>query len=104
MTIDEMIAAIEERICIRKLWRCNAGWGMFTIPLSAVDDYRYHMERWYANRMEISATVADRPDQIELTRDGHRSDPPIEPEARVERYYPSLEACVCAEYERICRA
>lgn len=27
-TVDEMIAAIEQQVCIRKLWRCNAGWGM----------------------------------------------------------------------------
>ena len=28
MTISEKIAAIEEVACIRKLWNCNAGWGM----------------------------------------------------------------------------
>ena len=32
MTIDDKIAEIEARICIRKLWRCNAGWAMIFVP------------------------------------------------------------------------
>lgn len=27
-TVNKMIAAIEHRVCIRKLWNCKAGWGM----------------------------------------------------------------------------
>ena len=27
-TINQMIKEIEHRVCIREIWRCNAGWGI----------------------------------------------------------------------------
>jgi len=47
MTIDEMIAAIEQRVCIRKLWRCNAGWGMFTGPYGLMADNEFSVQRYH---------------------------------------------------------
>jgi hypothetical protein len=28
-SVDSMLRAIERKVCIRKIWRCNAGWGIF---------------------------------------------------------------------------
>ena len=62
-TINGLISAIERKLAphgltIRKLWNCNAGWGMhYTIPQKA--------------------------------------------DTTVYRYYPTLEACIKAEYKRI---
>lgn len=89
MTIDEMIAAIEQRVCIREIWRCNAGWGMLTLSTHDVYDYQCAMERWFQSRLERRVDMS----QVH---------PPEEPQAKVDNYYPSLEECVRAEYRRLC--
>lgn len=91
MTIDEMIAAIEQRVCVRKIWRCNAGWGMFTIPLYAVEGHRKEMETWYERRLRYGAA-----------HPRMHGDAPPEPESIVNHYYPSLEECVRSEYAKHC--
>jgi hypothetical protein len=90
-TIDEMIAAIEQRVCIRQIWRCNAGWGMLTIELERVDEYRKQMSDFYVRTANPPSRSA---------RDLTLSEPPLEPAAIVQRYYPTLEECVRAEYRR----
>ena len=71
MTVDEMIAAIEQQTTIRELWRCNAGWGMFTLT----ED-------------EVAVCYSD------STPRARR------PRGTVQQYYPTLEDCVRAEYLR----
>lgn len=45
-TVNKMIQRIERRVCIRKLWNCKAGWGMFysyfpTLEQCIRMEYRY---------------------------------------------------------------
>lgn len=88
-TINGMINAIEARHCIRKLWRCNAGWGMMFVrdyvmqteppwPGPKARNYdkklaAYH--KWSAERKWLCET-----NQV------------------VYKYYPTVESCVKAEY------
>jgi hypothetical protein len=69
-SINEMIAAIEEKVCIRNIWRCNAGWGM----------------RFALNREQRLSLL---PSNFILKGD----DP-----CTVFSYYNSLEECVKSEY------
>lgn len=48
-TVDQMMKMIERRVCVRRIWRCRAGWGMFFLTDDDVPDkamtgrvYRYY--------------------------------------------------------------
>lgn len=75
-TVDGMIKVIEShvnayKVSIRKIWRCNAGWGI----------------NYYIKEMLLSR-------EIVLDRK------PIQ-ETVVYSYYDSIEACIRAEYRRV---
>jgi hypothetical protein len=72
-TVNRMVQMIERRICIRKLWRCRAGWGMvFVVPCdTAMPETQSARQR--AEAGEGNKTV-------------------------VYSYFDSLEHCVRAEY------
>jgi hypothetical protein len=71
-TMDQMIDAIQEKVCIRKIWLCKGGWGTFFVL--GADQRAEH---------GISETNFD-----EYRRNG-----------TVFAYYDSLEDCVRAEYD-----
>ena len=88
-TINGMIKAIETRHCIRKLWRCRAGWGMmfvrvFDVPIQP--PWPKPKDRNYGKKM-----AAHDEWQAERTR-------LWESNQVVYSYYPTVEACVKAEY------
>lgn len=72
MSIDEMIQAIEEVVCIRKLWNCNAGWGMsFVLTEEQRAEYL--------------------PESLALAKEQRNK-------STTFKYYGSVEECVSAEY------
>jgi len=72
-TVNRMVAMIERRVCIRKIWRCNAGWGMtFVVPRSACE------------------VVPQSKQELAHYGPGNK--------AVVYSYYNTLEQCVRAEY------
>lgn len=79
-----MIRAIEKRACIRKLWRCRAGWGMMFIrpheelPMPSVTASAFARDEWTRERKALE-----------------------EESSVVEGYHPTLKACVQAEYNRV---
>lgn len=72
-TIDQMIAAIRSKVWIRKLWLCNAGWGMVFLDGDMGNALPADLEP--------------------LPIDGKPSKQTI-----VFQYYTTLETCVRAEY------
>lgn len=75
--IDKMIEEIEAVVCIRKIWRCNAGWGMLFV-LNPLNDPRQHPS----------------PLGLDLNLRGDSKDSKVTAYA----YYGSLSECVKAEH------
>lgn len=72
-TINQMVKAIEANVCIRKLWRCRAGWGMmFVLTDEQFED-------------NLPPTLRNRPQDYEAN-------------GSVFAYYNSIQECVEAEY------
>jgi MoaA/NifB/PqqE/SkfB family radical SAM enzyme len=91
-TINGMINAIERLHCIRKIWNCKAGWGMMFVrdfeephpPIFAKYTMINETHKYFAKLKEHS-------DKLLLLSEQNQV---------VYSYYPTLEACVKAEYQK----
>lgn len=91
-TVNAMVRAIERRVCVRKLWRCNAGWALSFV----LDDAQARAHGVY----DLSGYKAERRRAVERPTAGWHSDLRLEYERHgtVFAYYGSIEEAVRAEY------
>ena len=109
--IDRMMRAIERVVCVRKVWRCNAGWGMcfiltvaqareneITTQLHDIFQHELAMKR----RAELTAKFLKlkKPtyEQVMAHVGAFPTTDDYEKDGTVFAYYDSLFECVLAEY------
>jgi hypothetical protein len=92
--IDRLMNAIEECVTVRKLWRCNAGWGLMIIR-----DHEVEPEPPFPNHSEDQETRERKSAELRAWRI-RRQATEIE-HSYIDRYYASIEECVRSEHERI---
>jgi hypothetical protein len=73
-SVNQMVAALKRRVCIRDIWNCRAGWGMKFILQPGVND----------KLLEYHKHAVDRADDGCVPM--------------VYAYFPTLEECVRREY------